>query len=79
MINFAYIKRLKTNEILIGAYKEMVNAFHGENVHAFDTEEELFHGIQTYRQNEYIITRFSPMPIVDHMWHQDESSRYSSE
>lgn len=79
MSNFAYIKRIKTNEILIGAYKEMVNVFHGEDVYTFDTEEELFHGIQTYRQKEYIITRLSPMPLLDQMWNQDESSRYSSE
>ncbi|WP_298785642.1 hypothetical protein [uncultured Marinococcus sp.] len=68
MSNFAYIKRGKTNEILIGAYKEIVNAYYGEDIYSFETEEELFHSIQTYRQKEYIITRLSELPLIDAMW-----------
>ena len=79
MSNFAYIKRGKTNEILIGAYKEIVNAYYGEEIYSFETEEELFHSIQTYRQKEYIITRLSELPIIDMMWKKEGSARYETE
>ncbi|WP_079476417.1 hypothetical protein [Marinococcus halophilus] len=79
MSNFAYIKRGKTNEILIGAYKEIVNAYYGEDIYSFDTEEELFHSIQTYRQKEYIITRLSELPIIDAMWKKAGDARCETE
>lgn len=79
MSNFAYIKRGKTNEILIGAYKEIVNAYYGEEIYSFETEEELFYSIQTYRQKEYIITRLSELPIIDMLWKKTGSARCETE
>ncbi|MDZ5782131.1 hypothetical protein [Marinococcus luteus] len=79
MSNFAYTKRGKTNEILIGAYKEIINAYYGEEIYSFETEEELFHSIQTYRQKEYIITRLSELPIIDAMWKKEGAARYDTE
>lgn len=79
MSNFAYTKRGKTNEILIGAYKEIINAYYGEEVYSFETKEELFYSIQTYRQKEYIITRLSDLPIIDVLWKKTGGARYETE